>query len=107
MGLAWQEGAPSFEAVAIDERGQACRIVTTDPRVWVAYKFWLSKRKDREPVKRRNDAAQARAVGQLVVRYLQHLPYIADELRMLPKRVFDEAKPLFAEPSKLAFTRSG
>jgi hypothetical protein len=97
-GLAWQESAPSFEAVAIDERGEACRIVTTDPRVWAAHKLWLSKRKDREPAKRRNDAAQAHAVGQLVVQYLQHLPYVADELRMLPKRIFDAAKPLFAEP---------
>jgi hypothetical protein len=97
-GLAWQESAPSFEAVAIDERGEACRIVTTDPRVWAAHKFWLSKRKDREPVKRRNDAAQARAVAQLVVQYMQHLSYAADELRMLPKRVFDEAKALFANP---------
>ncbi len=97
-GLAWLESAPSFEAVAIDERGEACRIVTTDPRVWAAHKLWLSKRKDREPTKRRNDAAQARTVGQLVVQYMQHLPYVADELRMLPKRVFDEAKTLFTEP---------
>jgi hypothetical protein len=97
-GLAWQESAPSFEAVAIDERGEPCRIVTTDPRVWAAHKLWLSKRKDREPAKRRNDAAQARAVGQLVVQYMQHLPYVAAELRMLPKRVFDEAKTLFAAP---------
>ena len=97
-GLAWQESAPSFEAIAIDERGEACRVVTTDPRIWAAHKFWLSKRKDREPAKRRNDAAQAQAVAQLVVQYMQHLPYVVDELRMLPKRVFDDAKPLFAEP---------
>ncbi len=96
-GLAWQESAPSFEAIAIDERGEPCRVVTTDPRVWAAHKLWLSKRKDREPAKRRNDAAQARAVGQLVAKYLQHLPYAAADLRMLPKRVFEEAKPLFAE----------
>lgn len=96
-GLAWHESAPSFEAVAIDERGEPCRIVTTDPRVWVAHKFWLSKRKDREATKRRNDAAQAQAVGQLVIRYMPHLPYAAGELRMLPKRVFEEAEPLFAE----------
>jgi hypothetical protein len=96
-GLAWLESAPSFEAIAIEERGEAGRMVTSDPRVWAAHKLWLSKRKDREPVKRRNDAAQARAVGQLVARYMQHLRYVADELRMLPKRVFDEAKPLFAE----------
>lgn len=97
-GLAWQESAPSFETTAIDERGEPCRIVTTDPRIWAAHKFWLSKRADREPAKRRNDAAQAHTVAQLVVQYMQHLPYVASELRMLPKRVFDEAKPLFAEP---------
>jgi hypothetical protein len=97
-GRVWLESARSFEAIAIDERGDACRMVTTDPRVWAAHKLWLSKRKDREPAKRRNDTAQARAVGQLVVRYMQHLPYVADELRMLPKRVFDQAKTLFAEP---------
>jgi hypothetical protein len=96
-GLAWQESAPSFGAVAIDERGEPCRIVTTDPRVWAAHKFWLSQRKDREATKRRNDAAQAHAVGQLVVRYMPHLPYVADQLLLLPKRVFEKAKPLFAE----------
>jgi len=95
-GLAWQESAPSFEAVAIDERGEACRIVTVDPRIWAAHKLWLSKRTDRESAKRRNDAAQARFVAELVVQYMQHLPYAADELRMLPKHVFDDAKPLFA-----------
>jgi hypothetical protein len=95
-GLSWHESAPSFEAVAIDERGEPCRIVTTDPRVWAAHKLWLSKRKDREPAKKRNDAAQARAIGQLVAKYMPHLSYVADELRMLPRQVFDEAKPLFA-----------
>lgn len=97
-GLAWHENAPSFEAIAIDERGEPCRIVTTDPRVWAAHKLWLSQRKDREAAKRRNDAAQALVVGQLVARYMPHLPYRADQLRMLPKRVFEKAKPLFAEP---------
>jgi hypothetical protein len=94
-GLVWHESAPAFEATAIDERGEPCRIVTTDPRVWVAHKLWLSKRSDREPIKRRNDAAQARIVGRLVARYMPNLPYAADELRMLPKQVFDDAKPLF------------
>lgn len=96
-GLAWHESAPRFEAVAIDERGEPCRIVTSDPRVWAAHKLWLSKRMDRDAIKRRNDRAQAQVVGALVARYMPNLPYHADELRMLPKRVFDEAKPLFAE----------
>ncbi len=96
-GLAWHESAPSFEAVAIDERGEPCRIVTTDPRVYAAHKLWLSKRSDRESIKRRNDEAQARVVGQLVAKYMPNLPYVSAKLRMLPKSVFDDAKALFAE----------
>jgi hypothetical protein len=96
-GLAWQESAPPFEAVAIDERGEPLRIVTTDPRVWVAHKLWMSKQPDREPIKRPNDAAQARVIGQLVARYMPNLPYVANELRMLPNAVFEDATSLFRQ----------
>ena len=94
-GLTWHESAPSFEAVVIDERGEPLRMVTTDPRVWAAHKLWLSKRPDRDPIKRRADEAQARAVGGLVAQYLPQLPYLSEQLRMLPKAVFEEAVPLF------------
>jgi hypothetical protein len=94
-GLSWHESAPSFEAVAIDERGEPLRMVATDPRVWAAHKLWLSQRQDREPVKRRRDELQARTIGHLVAAQLPHLPYAAAELKMLPKPVFDEAVPLF------------
>jgi hypothetical protein len=96
-GLVWHENAPPFEAIAIDEKGEPCHIVASDPRVWAAHKFWLSKRLDREPLKRRNDEAQARAVGQLVAKYLPHLPFASERLRMLPKAVFDAAVPLFEQ----------
>jgi len=95
-GLAWHESAAPFEAVAIDEKGAPCRIVATDPRVWVAHKLWLSARHDREPIKRRRDEAQARVVGHLVARSMPHLPYVSQQLKMLPKAVFDEAAPLFS-----------
>jgi hypothetical protein len=95
-GLAWHESAPSFEAVAIDERGEPCRIVATDPRVWAAHKLWLSKRQDREPVKRKRDEAQAQIVGRLVAQYMPNLPYDPAQLKMLPKTVLDAAVPLFS-----------
>lgn len=95
-GLTWLESAPAFEAVAIDERGAPLRIVATDPRVFAAHKLWLSVQPDRDPLKRRRDAAQAAAVGRIVGRYLTHLPYVADDLRMLPRPVFETARPLFA-----------
>lgn len=94
-GLAWLESAPAFEAVAIDERGAPLRIVAADPRVFAAHKLWLSAQPDRDPLKRRRDAAQAAAVGRIVGRYLTHLPYVADDLRMLPRPVFEAARQLF------------
>lgn len=94
-GLDWHESAPSFEAIAVDERGEPCRIVATDPRVWAAHKLWLSKRQDRAHLKRKRDEAQAQAVGRLVAEYMPHLPYAPEQLRMLPKTVFNEAASLF------------
>jgi hypothetical protein len=95
-GLTWHESAPSFEATAIDERGEPCRIVASDPRVWAAHKLWLSKRQDRERIKRQRDELQARTIGRLVAEHMPHLPYDAALLQMLPKPIFEEAIPLFS-----------
>jgi hypothetical protein len=94
-GLAWHEIAPSFEAIAIDENGKPLRIVASDPRVWAAHKLWLSQRRERERIKRQRDELQARTVACLVAQYMPHLPYESRELKMLPKRVFDQAARLF------------
>lgn len=94
-GLAWLENAPAFEAVAIDEKGGPLRLIVPDPRIFAAHKFWVSKQVDREPIKRLRDLAQAQAVALLATQYLQHLPYEASALRVLPRAVFDEAHHLF------------
>ncbi|HEV7879627.1 nucleotidyltransferase domain-containing protein [Bradyrhizobium sp.] len=94
-GLAWLQNSPPFEAVAIDEKGEPVRIVAPDPRVWAVHKLLLSKRADRQPIKRQRDAAQAEAVSALVATYLTHLPFDAEQLRMLPKQLVAEAAPLF------------
>jgi hypothetical protein len=67
-GLSWRESAPAFVSTAIYERGGPLRIVTSDPRVFAAHKFWLSRR---------------------------HLPFAWEPLRMLPKELVEEVKPLF------------
>ncbi|MCK6534100.1 MAG: nucleotidyltransferase domain-containing protein [Polyangiaceae bacterium] len=95
-GLDWLESSPLLEAIAIDARGGPLRMLAPDPRVFAAHKLWLSRRGDRDPVQRRRDEAQARVVAILVRDHLQHLPYEAGALRMLPKAVFDQARPLFA-----------
>jgi hypothetical protein len=95
-GLGWLENAPSFEAMAIDERGAPLNIVTVDPRAFAAHKLWVSRQSSRDPVKRIRDDAQARAVAKLVTTRLEHLDYRADELEMLPRAVFDAAASLFS-----------
>lgn len=97
-GLVWLESAPDFETVVTDERGGPLRLVTADPRVFAAHKLWMSKRADRDPAKRKRDEAQARAVAQLVAQYLTNLPYEAEPLRMIPRELFEQAKPLFEAP---------
>ena len=94
-GLVWLQNSPPFEAVAIDEKGGPVRIVAPDPRVWAAHKIWLSRRTDRQPIKRQRDLAQAEAIGALVATHLVHLPFAAEQLRMLPKELVTEAAPLF------------
>lgn len=96
-GLAWHESAPPFEATAVDERGEPLRIVTSDPRVFVAHKFWISNRADREPIKRRRDLEQAKTVAALVAAYMPHLPFESDDLRMLPRELVEQVVPLFRQ----------
>ena len=95
-GLIWNENAPAFRAVAIDQRGFPLRIVAPDPRAFAVHKFWLSRRLDRDPVKKTRDAAQARAVATLVARFMPHLPFRPEDLRSFPKAVVGEAALLFA-----------
>jgi hypothetical protein len=94
-GLDWLQSSAPFEAVAIDEKGEPLRIVAPDPRVWAAHKLWLSRRVDRQPIKRDRDAAQAEVVAALVATYLTHLPFEAEQLRILPKELFARAASLF------------
>lgn len=95
-GLTWHESSPLFEAVAIDERGEPLRMAASDPRVWAAHKLWLSKRNDREPIKKRRDGEQAAAVAALVRDHLPHLRFNHEDLRMLPKELFEQAASLFS-----------
>lgn len=66
-GLDWLLDCPRFEQIAVGEDGYPVRMVCPDPRVFVTYKFWLARRKNRKPAKARRDELQAQAVKQLLV----------------------------------------
>ena len=90
-GLGWLENAPTFEQTCIDERGRPLVMKTVDPRVFAIHKIWVSGRAERDPLKRRRDAAQAKAVFELTRRYLLNLPFEPGALRMIPRAVFNAA----------------
>ncbi|EMS78520.1 GSU2403 family nucleotidyltransferase fold protein [Desulfotignum phosphitoxidans] len=48
------------------------------------YKFWVSRRDDREPAKKNRDAAQSLAVAELVMDRLPQLKFSKDQLKMFP-----------------------
>ncbi len=95
-GLVWNESAPAFRSVALDQSGLPLRMVAPDPRAFAIHKLWMSRRPDRDPLKTARDAAQARAVAGLVARYLPHLPFRPEEMRSFPRSVVEAAAPLFA-----------
>ncbi|MDX1922448.1 MAG: nucleotidyltransferase domain-containing protein [Alphaproteobacteria bacterium] len=87
-GLAWLVSAPRYEQIAIAEDGWPVRIVTIDPRAYALHKVWLSKRSQRESLKRRRDLAQAKAVAELAVHWL-NLRFDGSDLSALPVELLD------------------
>lgn len=90
IGLQWLVNAPAIEAIVVDENGFPAPVRSPDPRFWAAHKLWLSKREDRDPVKKGRDAAQGAAVLQLVQERLPQMPLDAQFLAGLPKTLADE-----------------
>jgi hypothetical protein len=70
LGLDWLLHAPKFERVIIGADGLPLRICCIDPRAFALHKLWLSKRHDRDPIRRARDREQAQAVAFIARDYL-------------------------------------
>ncbi len=96
-GLTWLESSPSVEQIVIDERGCPLTIVAPDPRAFALHKAWLSRRDDRDPVKRRRDRLQARAVAAMLVSHLPHLRFDDPALKAVPAALRELGAELVAQ----------
>lgn len=65
--------APEFSEIVVAENGTMARMTTIDPKVFVSFKRWMSKQRDRDALKRRRDALQADAVEWALHERLPHL----------------------------------
>jgi len=74
-GLQWLLNAPKLRTVAIDEDGMPVPMRVPDPRAFALHKAWLSQQRERDPVKKPRDLAQAQVVAETVQRYLPYLPF--------------------------------
>ncbi len=92
-GLEWLIGAPRFEQIVVGADGLPLYMCCIDPRVFALHKFWVAQQDDREPLKRRRDIAQARAVAAVASQYLG-LRFSPKELMMLPRRLIEAAPQL-------------
>ena len=91
-GLNWILSAPYNEVVCISEDGFPVSWVAPDPRIFAAHKLWLSKREDRNPIKKVRDYAQAKAVIHLILNYLDNYPFDKTFMKNLPDVLNDSLK---------------
>jgi hypothetical protein len=61
-----------FSAVIVATNGAMARMNTLEPMAFVRFKQWMSALPERDPLKRRRDALQAKAVDEVVQEYLPH-----------------------------------
>jgi hypothetical protein len=94
-GLWWLINSPKFEQIVMGADGVPFRMACVDPRAFALHKYWISKRADRDPLKRRRDHAQALAVATVVAQYLE-MPFEGKDLTAIPADVAREAAALLA-----------
>lgn len=93
IGAQWLLDAPRFEQVVVGADGVPLRIVVPEPRTFALHKLWLSKRDDRQPLKKPRDAAQSRLVADLSRQFLgleftaSKMPWLPGELKAFLKTV--------------------
>ena len=92
-GLQWLVNAPKFEEIAIGEDGLPVQIHCVDPRAFALHKLWLSNRDGRDPIKRKRDEAQAKAVAAVATQ-LMGLKFEKQFLTGLPAQLFSGTREL-------------
>ncbi len=88
--LDWLYAAPPIQSTVIGNDGFPVIFDVPDPRVFSAYKLWLSKQDRRDPQKKSRDQKQARAVLQLIKEYLPNYQTFGSSLKGLPKKLRDD-----------------
>ncbi len=90
-GLQWLQNAPMFNAIAIGVDGNPVPLKVPDPRAFAIHKFWLSQRKDRDPLRQKRDKIQSAVIASLTKDRFPHLPFETTQLKMFPDEIVKDA----------------
>lgn len=93
VGAEWLLAAPQLTETIVGADGWPLRIVVPEPRTFALHKLWVSRRPDRQPLKKPRDVAHARLVAALVKTYLSQ-PMTIKSMPWLPKELKDLMKEL-------------
>jgi hypothetical protein len=88
--LDWLSNSPVFDAVVIADNGLPAKMAVPDPRYFAAHKLALSRRTDREAIKKHRDARQAREVIRLTAQYFPQMSFADGDLQVLPRSLRTE-----------------
>ena len=86
-GLIWLVSCPKFSAICIDDQGYPVKLIVPDPRAYAMHKYWLSKREDRSPDKKKRDLEQSLTVFKLIIERLSYLDINDRSLKAMPFEV--------------------
>jgi hypothetical protein len=92
--------APRFSSIAIAEDGLPVWIAAADPRWWAAHKLWLSSEQTREPIKRRRDGDQAKAVAEMLARTWPNADLSDTALAAIPAPVRQRLRDIVSETTE-------
>jgi len=85
--MKWLLSAPKIKQAVIALNGDIFNITVPDPRAFAMFKWWMAQSDERRASKKQRDAAQARAVIQLIVEHLPHLNKNWSAMKSFPKNI--------------------
>ena len=88
--LEWLISAPRLESFPIGYDGVPVRLTVPDPRAFAVHKYYVSKQRNRDPVKKQRDELQARMIFNIVSHYLPAYSFTKKALRNFPKKLWEE-----------------
>jgi hypothetical protein len=88
--LEWLISAPRLESYPIGFDGVPVKLTVPDPRAFAVHKYYVSKQRSRDPVKKQRDDLQAKVIFKIVNHYLPAYGFTRKALRNFPKKLQNE-----------------